>query len=403
MPALASVDYQIAIIGSGAAGLMAAIHASTQPGVALITDGPVGQSNSIMAQGGLQLPLPTAESRASFLDDILRSAREPLDTTLVHNFVTNVERTVEELADWGLELDRDASGAFVRQLAGGLSEPRIVSARDQIGPSIVRVLRDRLKQCRIEIRDRTQVVDLQPHDGAFTLSVTDRGGERASITARTVVCCSGGITYRRAQQTASATTNPANANHVLFDRLVALGLPLIHPDYFQYQPFGLVVTHNDDPGRAVPESITNTGVRLLDRNGADIGSIRQDRLSLTQLMFQLADEGRAQRLDDGQPGFWLTLSEADPQVIATRFPKLHLFLERHRLFGQNVLVYPFLHYYLGGLKMNARCETSIPGLFIAGEMAGGIHGRNRLMGNGITDSLVHGGVAGRAAAASVAG
>lgn len=398
---MARVDYQIAVIGSGAAGLMAAIHASTRPGVVLITDGPVGQSNSIMAQGGLQLPLPTAASRASFLDDIVRSAREPLDTTLVRNFVDNVERTVEELADWGLELDRDASGAFVRQLAGGLSEPRIVSVRDQIGPAIVRVLRDRLKQCPIEIRDRTQVVDLHPRDGSIALTVRQRGGEPVTLSARVVICCSGGITYRHARHSATATTNPSNDNHVLFDRLVSLGLPLVHGDYFQYQPFGIVVTHGDDPGRAVPESITNTGVRLLDRAGADIGSIRQDRLSLTQLMFKLAEDGRAERVD-GQPGFWLTLSEADPDMIAARFPKVHLFLERHQLFGQNVLVYPFLHYYLGGLKMNARCETSIPGLYVAGEMAGGIHGRNRLMGNGITDSLVHGGIAGRAAAAAVA-
>jgi aspartate oxidase len=114
-------------------------------------------------------------------------------------------------------------------------------------------------------------------------------------------------------------------------------------------------------------------------------------------MFAAAAADRAERLDDGSPGLWLTLSDVDPDALRRHFPKLVQYLERHDQLGADVLVFPFLHYYLGGFRVNARGESAWPGLFLAGEMVGGLHGRNRLMGNGITDSLVHGRLAGRMA------
>jgi succinate dehydrogenase / fumarate reductase flavoprotein subunit/L-aspartate oxidase len=119
-------------------------------------------------------------------------------------------------------------------------------------------------------------------------------------------------------------------------------------------------------------------------------------------MFEVTEEDRAVRDEDGSPGLWLTLGDVDPTVLASTFPKVHQYLERANLIGQNILIYPFLHYYLGGLKITPRCESEIRGLFLAGEITGGLHGRNRLMGNGITDSLVHGRLAGQAACAYVA-
>jgi len=393
----------IAVIGSGAAGLMAAISASQAKDCVLITDGPVGRSNSMMAQGGLQLPFPTEESQQKFLDDIIRSARTELDTALVRSFVAHVARTVECLESWGLELDRDPHGTLVRRTAGGLSEPRIVSVRDQIGPAIIKVLRARLQQCDVEIMPHTCVADVQPKGRSFLLALQSESGERAELCARAVVCCSGGITYREAQHRGQRTTNPANDNHLLFDVLCHLGLTQVHRDYFQYQPFGIVTPAPTAVGKCVPESIVNFDVRILDRFGAPIGEIRQDRYALTRLMFDLADAGKGVRVEDGSVGFWLTLGDLDPAVLAATFPKVHQYLERHNLIGQNILVFPFLHYYLGGLKITPQCASDVPGLFLAGELTGGLHGRNRLMGNGITDSLVHGRIAGQSACAYVAG
>lgn len=392
-------DYQVVVIGSGAAGLMAAIHAASGSGAvrcALMTDGALGRSNSIMAQGGLQLPRPGDEALHAFEEDIRRSARDDVDADRVRTFVENVEATLSDLVDWGLLLDRDESGEVVRRTAGGLSEPRVVSVRDQIGPAIVKVLRKVVEQSDVEILEHTMVVDLRPRDGGIELDVIDGDGNGRSVCSRAVVCCTGGVTYREAVARSFPTTNPANRNHELFDKLRDLGIPLIQADYYQYQPYGIVETWGSEVGKCVPESIINFPVRLLDRDRVDIGEIRRDRYELTHLMFDLAEAGRAVELEDGRRGFWLTLSEVGEEDLERAFPKVHRFLQRAGKLGHDILVYPFLHYYLGGFRTGPMGSTDIPGLYLAGEMVGGLHGRNRLMGNGITDSLVHGAIAGRA-------
>ena len=388
------MDARVAVIGSGVAGLMAAIAAG--PDTVLFTDGPLGKSNSSMAQGGLQLPPAGADALERFAEDMRKSARVPLDADRVAAFVGHVEETIASLVDWGLELDRDAQGEVVRRMAGGLSEPRIVSARDQIGPAIMKILLARVRAAGVHVVDHARVVDIRPADPGLGLDV-EHGGTVEPWRARAVVCCTGGVTYREAQRRALPTTNPANENHLLFARLAAAGLPRDHADFFQFQPYGLAASGQEPVGRCVPESIVNFRVRLLDRDGAEVGAVGEDRYALTQRMFAAADAGRAVRLDDGSPGLWLTLSDVDPDALHRHFPKLMQYLERHQQVGADVLVFPFLHYYLGGFRVSPRCDSAWPGLFLAGEMVGGLHGRNRLMGNGITDSLVHGRLAGRMA------
>jgi succinate dehydrogenase / fumarate reductase flavoprotein subunit/L-aspartate oxidase len=117
-------------------------------------------------------------------------------------------------------------------------------------------------------------------------------------------------------------------------------------------------------------------------------------------MFEMAKAGRAVATEHG-PGLWLTLGDVPEQTLSSVFPKVHQYLERHGGVGRDLLIYPFLHYHLGGLGIDAGCRSDVAGLFLAGEITGGLHGRNRLMGNGITDSLVHGRLAGLAAAAYV--
>lgn len=388
---------RIAIVGSGAAGLMAAIAASSSASCVLLTDGALGRSNSMMAQGGLQLPLPDDESKRRFIGDILRSARTDLDARMVKNFVEHVHDTIYMLEDWGLGLDRDERGVLVRRSAGGLSDPRIVSVRDQIGPALIKLLRARVQQCDLEIRQHVRVIGIRRQKPAsWILTLQQEGGDEDELEVPCVIVCTGGVTWREAQRRHQPTTNPRNDNHVLFDQLTAMGLPVVHYDFYQYQPFGIVDTAGGELGRCVPESIVNFGVQLLDRERAPIGDIRQDRYALTQLMFNLS-RGRAVESEHG-PGFWLTVGDVPESTLATVFPKVHQYLERHGGVGSDVLVYPFLHYYLGGLRIDTRCSTDLPGLFLAGEITGGLHGRNRLMGNGITDSLVHGRLAGLHAA-----
>ncbi len=388
----AAGHYDVIVIGAGAAGMMAALHTGT-PATALVTNGPIGRSNTIMAQGGVQLPHDTEASKRSLVADMMASARVPVDEARVERFVAEIIPTFAELAAMGLELDRDGDGRIIRRLAGGLSEPRIASGGDHIGRDLVRVLGDAIGRSDIEVVPNTHVVGIEPGAGAITVSCNDA----TRFTASAVVVATGGTTAHRAAAMHERSTNPANSNHEMVDLLLNLGLPQIHEDFYQYQPFGLVDLTGSF-GKCVPESVVNFPVRLLDAAGKELCPVRQDRYALTQAMFEGRRAGRASVRPNG-PGFLLTLSDIPGDEMERTFPKLHAALRRTGLDGHDVWVWPYLHYQLGGFAVGRDGMSEVPGLYLAGEMVGGLHGRNRLMGNGITDSLVNGRLAGAAAGA----
>ena len=392
----------VIVVGSGAAGMMAAAAAAlapTGPATLLLTDGATGRSNTVMAQGGIQVPFGDA-SAASMLRDMQRSARVPIDLARAERFIANIAPTIETLERWGLELDRDRNGKWERRLAGGLSEPRIVSVRDQIGPALMRALKNGVESAGVDTRSHARVTGIRQERDGVALDVTI-AGEPGEMQGRAVVICTGGTVHAAAEASRQRSTNPANRNLDMSEIIRDLSLPEVGAEDFQYQPFGLVSIPGS-PGHCVPESIVNFPVRLLDRHGVDIGGIGEDRLDLTRRMFATADRGDAVATELG-PGLWLTLDDVPHGQLADGMPKLHRLLDRHSMTGDRVLVFPLLHYQLGGFVTGPDGSTQMPGLFLAGEMVGGIHGKNRLMGNGITDSLVHGRLAGAAAAGHAAG
>jgi succinate dehydrogenase / fumarate reductase flavoprotein subunit len=192
------------------------------------------------------------------------------------------------------------------------------------------------------------------------------------------------------------TTNPPNRNRRLVEVLRGLGLATVHESYFQYQPFGLVDIEGP-AGVCVPETVAELPVRLIDGRGDLVARPGSDRLEITESIIAALRRGDGVAAERGE-GVLLTLGDVEGADLAERFPSLHRTLARHGLLGGHVVVRPFLHYWLGGFVVDADCATSIPGLYVAGEIVGGLHGRNRLMGNGIADALVHGRRAGTAAA-----
>ena len=395
--------FDVVVVGAGAAGIMAAAYAATAPGkpdTLLVTDGPLGRANTVMAQGGIQVPFPSAESHQAMLDDMTRSARVAVDLTRVSRFIDAIPETVSQLEAWGLALDRDDSGALVRRHAGGLSEPRIVSTGGGLGPQLMATLRRGLEESGAEVRTGTRVVGITPGAEGIALDVVSADGA-GLVIGEAVVFSTGGRSHAVAAGRGERSTNPANGNAAVAALLRDLGVDEVPGDYFQYQPFGVV----DAPGpfaRCVPESVVTFEPSLLDRHGGDVGGVGEDRLDLTARMFAVAEAGDAVDAMDG-PGVWLALERPGAEALLAAFPKLARSLQRHglvdRLLGEGrILVWPYLHYQTGGFITDSAGATLIPGLYLAGEMVGGLHGRNRLMGNGITDSLVHGRIVGQAAA-----
>lgn len=350
----------------------------------------------MLAQGGLQIPHDTPASRASLLDDMRRSARISIDERRARLFVSRILETIKELEDRGLELDRDTDGSWQRRMAGGLSEPRIVSSADQIGPAVMRILRKAVDESPAEVRTNHRVVDLEPRDSFVRVIAENNDGQTVALDGAAVVICTGGRTFHHAQESGQRSTNLPNGNQYVYELVRTLGVEEMHERYFQYQPFGLVMNEGG-LDKCVPETIVNHSVRLLDRTGREVGSVNQDRLDLSETMFQTLEEGVSIEAARG-PALRLTLSDIRTEVLKTDFPNLWRLLERRNWINEDVLVWPFLHYQLGGFRISPDGATSVPGLYLAGEITGGIHGRNRLMGNGFTDSLVHGRVAGKSAA-----
>ena len=390
------MKHSVAVIGSGAAGMMAALAAARHGSVILMTDRTLGQSNTAMAQGGLQCPFPTAESEKSLVADMQKSGRVDLDAALLGAFAREVLPMVRELEALGLVLDREPDGEWRRRTAGGLSENRVVGTGDRIGPSLIKVLRESLSRADVEVRERVSVTQLSPHQGGWEMALSNED----AVAATAVVVATGGQAYARARETGEWTTNPANSNAGMYALLQGLGLPEIHASFFQYQPFGMLEGAAEGFGKGFPERVVGCSISILDRLGKPILELgeRPDRLELCERMFAAERDGRAIVDEHDRRGFHLILDEVPAEVLATEFPSAVSYLKKRGVWGAPVLIRPFLHYHLGGFRMDLDCQSSWPGLFLAGEISGGVHGRNRLMGNGLTDSLVHGRRAGGNAA-----
>lgn len=384
----------VVVVGSGAAGMMAACVASERRPTVLVTDRGLGTSNSAVAQGGMQLPSADPQSIDRFRRDIERSGGDRIDRERLDVFVREVRPTIELLESWGLVLDRAGDGSLVRHRGGGMSEPRIVTAGGRIGSALLKVLRSRLAASGVRTLLHRRVIDVVPHDGGFRVEFDDDTG----LHAASVVLAVGGGAHEHAHETQEPTSNPANRNTGLYPVLRRLGVAETDVDLYQYQPYGIVHPLLGVTGKCVPESVVELGAAVIDAHGERVADAGADRRQLTAAMFRVLASRRGEKTPAGVDACRLTLGSVDHRELAERYPGLARSLDGALLPNGDVNVVPVLHYQLGGFRVRPDGSTTIPGLFLAGEMTGGLHGRNRLMGNGITEAVVSGRLAGTSAA-----
>lgn len=393
----------VVVIGTGAAGMNAAIAASATCEVILLTDRSVGRSNSVVAQGGLQRPYDTAASRRAMVADIARSARGPIDADRVVQIVEGSAAAIDQLRSWGAPFDLRQTGEFERHLAGGLSEDRVVSAGDHVGAVISKTLRHRISGVeQIQVRSWSSVVRIRP-DGrdAWIAAVEPREGSPYELRTPALVVATGGASFSEARERGLLTTNPVNRNGQMVEILRALSIPAIEPKVFQFHPFGLVDHARNGIVRCVPERITQLGVSLVDQDGEPLVEIGADRHAILEAFHGAARDGRlAER--GGVPFATLEMSRLRWQAVEEEFPAFARWASHAGVDGTDLAIGPAIHYQLGGFAVDREGATELPGLYLAGEVTGGIHGANRLMGMGLTQSLVDGWVAGTHAARWIA-
>ena len=401
-------DVDVLVIGGGGAGCAAALTAVERgASVLLATKLRLGDSNTVMAEGGIQAAIEPDDSVQRHIQDTLRGGHHAADPALVAAMAGDGPDVLRWLIMQGMQFDLTPSGDMQTRRAGGMSAARLVYCRDYTGLEMMRVLREAVNQHRsIEVWERSPAVELLSNEvgqkcvGAVVAALTD--GQPRIVRARSVILATGGL--GRLHLNGFPTSNHLGATGDGLVLAYRMGAKLCELESFQYHPTGLVHTPHLS-GKLVTEAVRAAGAMLLNGAGERFIDELLPRDVVCAAILRECGEGRGIRIDPGRVGVWLDtprLERAQSGLLEREFPNLMM---RTRVGGvdprlEPLLVYPTLHYQNGGVVIDADGATTVPGLYAVGEVAGGIHGRNRIMGNALLDIISFGRRAGIAATAS---
>lgn len=403
-------DCDVLVIGGGGAGCAAALTAAERgASVLLATKLRLGDSNTVMAEGGIQAAIEPDDSPQRHVQDTLRGGHHAADPALVAALVEDGPDVIRWLIRQGMQFEQTASGNLHTRQAGGMSAARIVHCRDYTGLEMMRVLREAVIQHRaIQVWEQSPAVELLSNEfgqkcvGAVLGSLSDN--RLRIVRTRSVILATGGL--GRLHLNGFPTSNHLGATGDGLVLAYRIGAKLRELDSFQYHPTGFVhPTHLS--GKLVTEGVRAAGALLINASGQRFVDELAPRDVVCAAILRECREGRgihSPRTDKERYGVWLDtprLERAKPGLLEQQFPKL---LARTRVAGIDprsdpLLVHPTLHYQNGGAVIDVNGATTVPGLYAVGEVSGGIHGRNRIMGNALLDIIGFGRRAGATAAA----
>ncbi|HEY8647185.1 MAG TPA: FAD-dependent oxidoreductase [Gaiellaceae bacterium] len=387
--------FDVLVIGSGASGLAAAVSADRSGArVALATKGSLQANNSSKAQGGIQASFGEDDSPEQHAGDIWKSSHETSDQALVDVLTGDARSAIHWLEELGVEFTRDPDGGYRLARCGGATAKRLLQVGDRTGHAITKQLRDAWEGGDGTSFTNAPLHELQQVNGHWSARV----GER-TVEAGTVVLAAGGRCYAVAEQRGELSTNHPNATGEVTQLALELGAEARDLDALQYHPNGGAWPPNMQ-GYSIPETTRAYGAVLLNAEGEEFTDSLGPRDAVSQAIVDEVNAGRGTSTPDGRPAVYLDttrISEADAEI------SLPYMLRRYRGAGidplrEKILTYPVLHYQNGGLVIDTDAETTLEGVYACGEIAGGTHGRNRMMGNSLLECAVFGRRAGRAAA-----
>jgi aspartate oxidase len=388
-------SFDVLVIGSGASGLAAAVSAERAGArVALATKGSLQANNSSKAQGGIQASFGADDSPSRHSADIWKSSHETADKVLVDVLTGDGRSAIHWLEELGVEFTRDEDGGYRLARCGGATAKRLLQVGDRTGHAITKQLRDAWEGgngtsfTNAPLRELTQV------NGHWSARV----GEH-TVDAGAIVLAAGGRCYAEAEQRGELSTNHPNATGEVTKLALELGAEARDLDALQYHPNGGAWPPNMQ-GYSIPETTRAYGAVLLNSEGEEFTDSLGLRDAVSQAIVDEVNAGRGVSTPDGRPAVFLDttrISEADAEI------SLPYMLRRYRGAGidplrEKILTYPVLHYQNGGLVIDTDAETTLEGIYACGEIAGGTHGRNRMMGNSLLECVVFGRRAGRGAA-----
>ena len=404
-------DYttDVLVVGGGGAGCAAALHAHAAGAkVMLATKLRLGDSNSVMAQGGMQISVAPEDSPVTHFVDTLKGGHMQNDHQLLKVMVEEGPSIAKWLLSLGVLFDRDGDGNLHVKKGGGSSKPRLLTCSDYTGLEIMRVLKDEVLNQDIQLLEFCAAVELtSDENGNCTGAIfKDLDNHRnVVVAAKSVILATGGIGRLHIQGFPTSNHYGATGDGLCLS--YRLGAKLVHIDTFQYHPSGAVYPEQLI-GALVTEGIRSEGGHLVNAKGERFVDELDTRDVVSASIIRECEEGRGIRTMSGRVGVWLDTPLLDvaqgPGTMKKHFPAMMLQFERFNIdiSKDPVLIFPTLHYQNGGVKIDTNSETNVKNLFVAGEASGGLHGRNRLMGNSLLDLMVFGKRSGLAAAARAA-
>jgi L-aspartate oxidase len=384
----------VLVIGSGIAGLRAAIAVDPSLSVMVVTKDEIVESNSNYAQGGIAGVMDPADRFEDHVQDTLVAGGGLCERSVVERVVRDAPRRIEELLAWGCRFD-EHSGSLVLGREGGHGRHRIVHALgDETGKEVMRTMIEWTRRLRnVQIREQTFTLDLLTFDGSCRGAlVADPQGTKTLVWAKQTVLCTGGTgrIYRE-------STNPRVATgdgHALAFRA---GAELRDMEFTQFHPTVLYIAGSSRS--LITEAIRGEGARLVDRRGYRFMPDYDDRAELAPR--DVVSQAIVRQMEKTQyPNVYLDLSHLDPVFVRKRFPGIDATCSKFGLdiTRDRIPVRPGAHYMIGGVTVDADGRTTLPGLWAAGEVSSsGLHGANRLASNSLLEGLVLGAGAGDAA------
>ena len=383
------------VIGSGVAGLRAAIELGRHGRVLMCTKGRPLDSSSIHAQGGVAVAMSEEDDVSIHLNDTLKAGHGLCQLEAVRVLVEEGPARIQELIEWGAQFDK-VGGRFAFAREAAHSRSRILRARgDATGNEMVRVLMEEARRCQsIGWLDRHVTVDLVMVDGRCrgVLVLNEVTGSRSVIPISAVVLATGG-----AGQIYARSTNPPSATGDGLAMAYRAGAALMDMEFVQFHPTSLFLPSS--PPFLLTEAIRGEGGRLRNIKGElfmgryhPAGELAPRDIVARAIWSEMAAT-RSRHV-------YLDITHLSPSFVKQRFPTIYATCLRYDIdiTEEWIPVSPSAHYMMGGVQTDIDGATTVPGLFAAGEVAcTGVHGANRLASNSLLEGLVFGARAAQAA------
>ncbi len=399
---LTKPDYTVdlLIIGGGLAGTSAAVWANdngiAKDKILLVNKLRHGDANSIMAEGGTQAADRENDSPSRHFLDAIGGGHFTNKPDVLRKLVEDAPLIMKWLCDLGVMLDREEDGTFVEKSGGGTSRNRMHACKDYTGLEELRVIRDDFRNREINYLEYNPVIEFLTDGNRVTGAVLYNleTGDYKIVQAKATILATGG--FGRLHIRGFPTTNHYGATCDGVVLAYRVGAKLRDTDTVQYHPTGAAFPQQII-GLLLTEKLRSMGAQPVNKNGeAFVFPLEPRDVEAASFIQECYVKNKGVVTPTGMRGVWLDTPLIELKngkgTIEKSFPGMYRMFKRFDLnmCKDPVLVFPTLHYQNGGVESDPQGKTNVDCLWVAGEISGGVHGKNRLMGNSTLDCLVFG-------------